>query len=190
MLGISDLKRGTLLTMDNDPWEVLESNHVLLGRGSGHLETKIRNLRNGNVLSKKFRQADKFEEADVSLSKAKFVYANRGKVVFSDPDKSSERFEVDETLIEEKLRFVKEGSIVDMIRFGGEEILGIKLPPKVDLKVTEAEPWAKGDTASGGTKSVTVETGATFQAPPFINEGDVIRINTERGDYVERVEKA
>ena len=186
---ISDMKVGTLFVLDSDPWEVLESNRVMIGRGQGHLETKIRNLRTGNVLRRNFQKSDKFDEAEVELENAEFVYENRGKVVFRDPEDKGKRQEIDHQAIEEKLPYLTEGMQVKLIRFDGD-VLGAKLPPKVDLTVTQADPWVKGDTSSGGTKKVTVETGYELQVPPFINRGDVIRINTETGAYAERVEKA
>jgi|SRR3989344_1601714 len=188
MLGISDLKNGTVFVMENDPWEVVESQHVMIGRGQGHLETKIRNLRSGSVLTRKFKQADKFEEADMELFRAVFVYANRGKAIFADATNPGRRMELNEDAVRDKLGFLVEKQEVQLVKFG-DEVLDMKLPPKVDLRVIEATPWVKGDTASGGTKAVKLETGMTVQAPPFINEGDVLRINTQTGAYVERVEK-
>ena len=187
-LGISDLRAGSLYVSEGDPWEVVEAQHVMLGRGSGHLDTKVRNLRTGNVLSKKFKQADKFEEAEVALEMAEFVYANKGKVTFRNPENPSIREEIDEERISEKVGFLTEGLQIQLIRFEGD-VLGVKLPPKLDFRVTEADPWIKGDTAQGGTKSVTVETGMVVKAPPFIEVGDIIKINTETGQYTERVSK-
>lgn len=186
---ISDMKVGTLFVMDNDPWEVLESNRVMIGRGQGHLETKIRNLRTGNVLRRNFQKSDKFDEAEVELENAEFVYENRGKAVFRDPDNKGDRQEMDAEAVLEKLPYLTEGMQVKLIRFDGD-VLGVTLPPKVDLKVTQADPWVKGDTSSGGTKKITVETGYELQVPPFINQGDIVRINTETGEYVERADKA
>ena len=189
MLSMSDLKVGTLYVDQGDPYEVLEAQHVMLGRGMGHMDAKVRNLRTGNVLARKFKQADKFEEADVSLRTVQFVFTGKQQATFRDPKKPSDRIQIEEDRILEKLKYLAEGQTTQLILFG-DDVLGVKLLPKVDLLVTEAPPWIKGDTAQGGTKEVTVSTGLRVKVPPFIEEGDTIRVNTERGDYVERVSKA
>lgn len=188
-LTFSDLKIGSLFVMEGDPWEVLEANRVMIGRGQGHLETKIRNLRTGNVLAKNFSKSDKFEEAEVLLEDAEFVYANKGNMTFKNPKNPEKRIEMDASVLGDKMGYLHEGMVIQLIRFE-EKTIGIKLPVKVDLVVTEADPWSKGDTATGGTKQVTLATGLVVKAPPFIGEGDVLRINTSTGEYVERVSKA
>lgn len=125
----------------------------------------------------------------MELQEAEFVYTGKGKATFRDPNNPKERSEIDTAAILDKLGYLIEGMIVKLILFG-DQVIGISLPPKVDLLVTQADPWSKGDTATGGTKQVSVETGLIVKVPPFIVTDDIIRINTETGDYVERVSKA
>lgn len=189
MLSLSNLKAGTLFVMDGDPWEILEANFVKMAQRTGHLEAKIRNLRTGNVLTRSFKQADTFKEAEVERVNATFIYAHRGSYVFSDVRNPRERFTLTETQAADKAPYLVSGLAVAILRFNGE-VIGIELPPKADLRVTEAPPWVKGDTAAGGVKTVTVENGLRVRTPPFIETGNVIRVNTRTGEYVERVEKS
>ena len=188
MLSLSDLKVGTVFVMDEDPWQVLEASFVKKAQRTGHVEAKIRNLRSGNVLVRSFKQADRFEEADVQKTKVVFIYGHRGKFVFTYEASPGERFELDEAQVGEGKWYLTPNLVVEALRFDGA-VIGILLPPKVNFKVTEASPWTKGDTASGGAKMVTVETGLKVRTPHFIEEGNVIRVNTQTGDYAERVEK-
>lgn len=186
MLGISDLKIGTNFVMDDAPYEVLEAKHVMLGRGKGHLEVRIRNLKTGSVLSRSFKPSDAFAEADLVRARAKFIYANRGKYVFAEADSPAKRFEFTEEQLGEDRFFLVPHLAVDVLRFD-DEIIHIQLPPKVDVKVVNAPPSERGNTAQGGKKPVVCETGLKVQAPFFIETGEVIRVNTKTGEYVERV---
>lgn len=188
MLSMNDLTKGGFVIIENDPYEVLEIAHLHMGRGSGSVQTKIKNLRTGQVYSRNYKPADAFHEADIEKTKVKFIYASRGEYWFAEPEKPQNRFSLKEELIGEPARFLKSNLEVLALQFN-EKIINIILPIKVDLKVTEAPPAVKGNTAQGGTKSVKLESGAEVQTPLFINEGDVVRINTETGEYVERMEK-
>ncbi len=189
MLSITQLKKGTLIVLDQDPYEVLDYAHSHVGRGGSVVQTKVRNLKTGNVFDRTFKPADKFEEAEIEKKKAVFVYTHRGQTVFQDPKNPKERFTIDEKIVSEKLSYLKPKLEVELITFN-EEIISLKLPVKIDYEVKEAPPSEKGNTAQGGTKRIVLETGLQIQAPFFISVGDVIRINTETGDYVERVEKS
>lgn len=186
MLTLSDLKVGTFFVMDDDPWQILEAKFVKMAQRTGHLEAKIRNLKTGIVLTRSFKQADRFEEADLELVHVLFVYGHRGKYVFTYVDKSKERFELTQEKLGDVISYLVPNLPVDALRFDGN-IIGITLPPKVDMKVTEATPWVKGDTATGGAKTVVTETGLRVRTPHFIEMGSRIRVNTKTGDYVERV---
>lgn len=188
MLSINDLKRGTLFIWQQDPYEVLEADHLKLGRGGAVLQAKIRNLRTRSVLRQTFHPSDDFEEADIVKEKIKFIYSHRGEYVFSEVNNPSARFTLPEGVIGSKKLFLKTNTEVEALKFNGE-VINIVLPIKVDLEVLEAPPGVRGDTAQGGKKSVSLETGAEVDAPLFIGAGDVIRVNTETGEYVERVTK-
>lgn len=193
MLSMNDLKHGSFVIIESDPYEILEVAHLHMGRGSGSVQTKIKNLRTGQVYSRNYKPADVFEEADIEKMPMKFLYGHRGEFWFSDPKNPQNRFSLKEELIGEPAKFLKSNLEVTALQFsaGGAEskIINIILPIKVDLKVTEAPPAVRGNTAQGGTKQVKLESGAEIQTPLFINEGDVVRVNTATGEYTERIEK-
>lgn len=169
-----------------EPWEVIDSHVFRKQQRKPVNHVKLRSLLTGRITEKAFGASEKAEEADISTREIKYLYNNRGEWWFCEKDDPSKRFKIDTALIGEGGRFLKANSLVDAVIFD-EKIIGVRLPIKVELKVTEAPPAVRGDTAKGGTKQVTLETGATINAPMFISEGDVIRINTETGEYAERV---
>lgn len=185
---MNDLKKGTLFLLDGQPYVVVDAAHLMLGRGGSVLQTKIKNLMTGATVSRNFKQADKFEEADVQRKKFVFLYTHRGEYCFVEEKDKSKRVMLPEDEMGDQRNFLKPQTVVEA-EFFNEKILRIILPIKMDLRVTEAPPSIKGNTAQGGTKTVTLETGATVQAPLFVNMGDIVRVNTESGEYVERMEK-
>lgn len=189
MLSINDLKNGSFIVINGSPFVVLEVKHLHMGRGGSSVQTKIKNLQTGQVLSRNFKPADSFEEAEMEKMKSRFLYENRGVYWFDEAGDPKNRFSFKkEELNEEVVNFLKPNLEIIALKFRGK-IISIELPIKVDFKVTEAPPSIRGDTAQGGNKSVTIETGAKILVPLFIEEGDIIRINTQTGEYVERVEK-
>jgi elongation factor P len=189
MLSINDLKNGMAIKIDKDPFVVLFVKHLHMGRGGASTQTKLRNLKTGQVMEKTFKSADEFEEAEVEKIKARFLYSHREEFCFNDPEKPQNRFLLKSEIIGDAGKFLKPNMEIIVLKFE-DEIIGVELPIKGDYKVVEAPPAIRGNTAQGGTKTVTIETGAKISAPLFINEGDIIRINTSTGEYAERVEKA
>lgn len=189
MLSINDLKPGSLVLIDGAPYQVMEVAHQHIGRGGSSIQTKIRHLKTGQVLSRNFKPADMFEEADIEKRSVKFIYHHRGEYMFQDPKDAKNRFPLSEDIIGDNAQWLKPNTELTIV-FLEEEPLTIILPIKMDFKVTEAPPGLQGDRSSGGTKAVTLENGTVVQVPLFINEDDIIRINTETGEYAERVEKA
>lgn len=187
MLNHTDLKKGVIFVLEKQPYEVLESSFVFKGRGSSVVQTKIKNLIAGNILSKTFHPGDNFEEAEIEKINVKLVYSHKGKFIFSEESNSSNRLELPKEVIGDSADFLKSNEIVEGMVFEGK-IINISLPIKVQLKVTEAPPGIRGDRAQGGTKVVTLETGTTINAPLFIEQGDIIEINTESREYVRRIE--
>jgi len=153
-------------------------------------QTKLRSLLTGKVIPASFHAADKAEEADIETKEIKYLYKNRGETWFCEASDPSKRFALSDAVLEGKDRFLKVNSIVTAVIFNEETIIGIRTPIKVDLVVKEAAPAVKGNTVQGGTKQIVLETGATINVPMFINQGDVLRINTETGEYTERVGKS
>jgi elongation factor P len=144
------------------------------------------------VLSRTFKQADSFEEADIEKRPVLFLYGHRGEYMFCDIKDRSKRFPISADVLGDKTEWLKPNTEITAVVLNDEseeKVISIILPIKMDLKVTEAPPGLKGDTAQGGTKPVVLETGATVAAPLFINSGDIIRVNTETGEYAERVQK-
>ena len=184
MLNFNEIKLGSIVKLNNNPYVVVASQHLKMGRGGAVLKTKLKNLLNGSVLEHTFKGSDKAEEADIVKSKADFLYSDNLENFFMD-QKSFEQFSLEKDVIGDQIRFLKEGIAVDVLNFEGNPV-SIKLPIKIELKVTSAPPGVKGDTASGATKQIELETGATINAPLFVNTDDTIRINTETGEYVER----
>lgn len=173
---------------DDQPYEVLEFKQMGKAQDVVVAQTKIRNLINGKVMTKNFHQGDKFDEAKIEKKPAKFIYSHRGKFVFAEKDNPAKRVELPEENIGDIMKFLKPNQEVSMIIFR-ENIINIALPVKINLKVVEAPPSIKGDTAQGGSKPVTLETGAMVNTPLFIETGDIIEVNTETGEYARRVEK-
>jgi len=189
MLSMNNLKRGTLFMQGGAPFEVLETSHSHIGRGGSSTTARIRNCVTGQVLSRTFKQADTFEEADIEKKPIMFLYSHRGEYVFSEAGDRAKRFQLDAGVLGDKTKWLKPNTEVTAV-FLEDKIISIILPIKIDLKVTEAPPGLRGDTVQGGTKPVTLETGAVISAPLFINQDDVVRVNTETGEYVERATKA
>ena len=173
---------------EGQPYVVLETHHLKMQQRRPTVQVRMRNLMNGKVLERNFAQSDIFEEADIERKKVKFLYNHREQYWFSDEKEPSKRFLLTEELIGEATKFLKANTILDAIEYNSE-IINIELPIKMELKVVEAPPSIKGNTAQGGLKQVKLETGANMNVPLFINQDDIIRINTETGEYVERVEK-
>lgn len=174
--------------MDGEPYEVLGSSFVRMQQRKAVVQTKIRNLINGKVISRTIHPSETFEGAEIEKKEAIFLFGHRGQFTFRDPNDPKNRFAIDENIIGEKVKFLKPNLSVTLIYFN-DGIINVSLPIKVDYKVTESPPNIKGSTASSSGKTVKLENGLEVYVPTFINEGDMVRINTETGEYVERVEK-
>jgi len=183
-MNLSQVKVGTKIELDGNPYEVIYREHSKIGRAGAVLRTKLRNLRTGNVMSRTFQGGEAFRGADLSCGKAQYLYGEGSNFYFMN-DKSYEQFSLNHEQLGESAKFLREGTVVDILVFNGNPI-NVDLPVKIDLKVIEAPPALRGNTADGGTKQVKLETGHTISVPLFIKEGDAVRINTRDGKYVER----
>lgn len=188
MLSINDLTAGLYIVYEDAPYQVLEARHLHIGRGGSSIQTKLKNLKTGQVLARNFKPSDTFEEADIEKKKVKYLYNHREEYWFAEESDLKNRFQLKEDILSDTIHYLKPNIIVEALNFKGA-ILNITLPIKMDFKVTEAPPAIRGNTAGSVTKTVTIETGAQINTPLFINEGDTIRINTQTGEYVERMEK-
>lgn len=184
MISVNDFRTGLTIEVDNGIWRVMDFQHVKPGKGAAFVRSKLRNLRNGAIQEKTFRAGEKVGKAQIDNRKMQYLYASGDQHVFMD-NESYEQIELPASTIEYELKFLKENMEVHIMMFH-TETLGVELPKSVELEVTETEPGIKGDTASGGTKPATLETGLIVQVPFFINQGDKLIINTEEGSYVSR----
>ncbi len=188
MISYSQLDKGVRILINKAPFEITEISSMFKGRGHSVLQAKIKNLISGEILQKTFHPSDSFEEPEISRITCKFLYSHRGKSFFSESSNPKKRHEVTEDMVKNSIKFLKPNTEVDGIFFEGN-LVNISLPIKISLKIKSAPPGIKGDRAQGGTKSVVLETGASINVPLFINEEDIIEINTESGEYVRRMEK-
>jgi len=186
MLEYNEITLGKVIIFDNEPWEVIASHVFRKQQRKPVNATKLKNLITGRVTEYSFHQSEKAEEADLEFKDIKFIYQNKGEYWFHEEDNPSKRFALKEEQIGYGSKFLKKDAMAKAMVFQ-DKIIGVKLPIKVELKVIEAPPNMKGNTAQGGNKVVKVETGAAVNAPLFINEGDIIVVNTQNGEYVERV---
>jgi elongation factor P len=186
MLEYNEITVNKFIIFENQPYLVLDSHVFRKQQRKPVNATKLKNLITRNVKEISFHVSEKVEEAEIDKKDIKYLYTNRGEYWFCEVNDPSKRFQISEMLFGEKAKWVKPNSIVTALMFG-EQIIEILIPIKVDLKVTEAFPAVKGDTAKGGSKQVKLETGATINVPMFIEQGEILRINTDTGEYVERV---
>lgn len=184
MLNLNDIKSGKNIVLDGIPFAVLYHEHSKTGRAGSVLRTRLKNLIAGAVLEKTFQGADNVEEADIAKGKAQFLYKEENGYAFMD-NESYEQFSLSKESLGNTIDYLIEGTEVLILYFNGNPI-NIELPIKMKLKVVEAPPGVKGNTVSTGGKMVTLETGLQISTPLFVNEGDEVIVNTEKGEYVSR----
>lgn len=184
MLNINQLKVGKVIEENNEPYIITETHHHKMARGGAVLKTKLKNLINGNVLEKTFQGNDKAKEAGTERKKADFLYKDENEAYFMN-NENFEQFSLSLDQLEDQIKYLKEGTEVTVLYFQSQAV-SIELPIKMEFKVVMSPPGVKGNSAGNVNKTVKIETGASISAPLFINEGDIIRINTETGEYVER----
>lgn len=189
MLDYNDLRIGTTFIYEGAPYEVLEYSFVRMQQRKAVAQVKMKNLINGKVITRNFHQNENFEEVEIIREPVKFLYYNKGQYWFCAKDNPAQRFFLLEEVVGSQGQFLKSNTEVIALKFN-EKIINIKGPIKVDLIVKDTPPGERGNTAQGGTKIAELETGAKVSVPLFVNIGDIVRINTQTGDYVERAEKA
>ena len=185
MLEYNEILTKKVILVDGEPYEVLDAHIFRMQQRKPQNKTKLKGVINDRVIELTFHQSEKAEEAEIEEKEVKYMYQSRGDWWFSAPDNPADRFKLSEEVLGEGRKFLKIGSVVTA-RIFNDKIFGVKLPVTVELKITEAPPAVKGDTAKGGNKQITLETGAVINGPLFINEGDKLIINTDKGEYVSR----
>lgn len=186
MIDVNDLRKGVTFELDGNLYKVLEYSHHKPGRGNATIRIKARNLRTGATLEKTFTSGDRVPEARLEYHNAQYLY-NDGEIYYFMDTETFEQYPIRAEILGDAAGYLKEEMPVKLT-FYGTEALDVELPTTVDLKVTYAEIAVRGDTATGVTKAVTVETGIQVQVPNFVEEGDIIRVDTRTGTYVTRVQ--
>ncbi|MEE9199538.1 MAG: elongation factor P [Dehalococcoidia bacterium] len=185
MIDTGGIKKGLTLELEGRLYKVLDFQHIKIGRGSAQLRMKLRDLSGGHTIERTFQAGERFAVARMERRTAQYLYREGGLLYFMD----SETFEqnpISVELLDDSLVYLKEGTNVDVILHRNDPI-DVELPNSVELLVAETAPGFKGDTAQGGTKPATLETGLTINVPLFVNEGDTVRVDTRTGAYLERV---
>ncbi|MFZ1654856.1 MAG: elongation factor P [Candidatus Moraniibacteriota bacterium] len=184
MLNLTEIKTGKRILWNEEPYVVVEYQHSFLGRGGAVMRTKLKNLLSGAIIDYTFQDKDKVEEAEVAKSKAQYLYHTGDEYSFMNME-DYDQFTLDKSVLGPLAEYLIDGTEVTMLNWNGRP-LNIELPIKMTFTVLDAPPGIKGDTASGGDKVVTLETGMTLTTPLFIKTGDRVIVNTEKGTYVSR----
>jgi elongation factor P len=183
----SDLRNGLVIKFNNELHIVVKSEHRTPGNLRAFYQVKMKNIKNGKMIENRFRSGEEIEVVRLETRTFQYLYHDGSGFVFMN-NETYDQVSISDDIVGDQSAYMKEGESVQ-IMFDGELPITVEIPPHVNLKVTEAPPGVKGDTATGGTKQVKVETGAVINAPLFINEGDVIKVDTRTGVYLERVKK-
>jgi elongation factor P len=189
MLAYNEVRERAYIVFEGEPYEVLSSHVFRKQQRKPVNQVKLRNLISGRQTEATFHQSDKVEEATIDTKEIQYLYTNRGESWFAEADDASARFSLPEEQVADSVKFIRPNDTITALVYD-EKIVGTKVPLKVELTVKEAPPNIRGNTSTGGTKPVVMETGYIVNVPLFINVGDVLRINTQTGEYTERVEKA
>jgi elongation factor P len=184
MPSTSDFRPGLVIKYNNEPWTVVEFQHVNPGNWRAFVRTKLKNLRTGKVIENRFRAGEAIDVLRIERKEYQFLYHDSSGYVFMD-NETYEQLTVTPESLGEGARFLKDGESVEIF-MNGPDITGVEFPITVDLKIVETVPGVRGDSANAGTKPARVETGATVNVPLFINEGDLIKVDTRTGEYIER----
>jgi elongation factor P len=185
MISTSDLRKGVVIELDGDLWQILDYHHLKIGRGSAQVRIKLRNVKRGGTVERSFQAGDRWPRAQLDHRQIQFMYQDGDDYHFMETE-SYEQFSVSNQQLDDAVNYLKDGMLLDRTSYEGETI-GVELPVTVDLKVIETEPGFAGDTQSGARKPATLETGLVIQVPIFVNEGDTLRVDTRTGEYQTRL---
>ena len=185
MINAQDIKNGTCIRLDGQLYFCVEFLHVKPGKGAAFVRTKLKNVVDGGVVEKTFRPTEKYPQAHIDKKEMQYLYAEGDMYNFMDME-TYDQIALADDAIGDAMKFVKENDMVKMVSYKGN-IFSVEPPMFAELEVTETEPGVKGDTATNVTKPATVETGAQVNVPIFVNQGDVIQIDTRTGEYLKRI---
>ena len=185
MVVAGDFRNGMTFDMgDGQVWQVVEFQHVKPGKGAAFVRTKIKNVKTGSVIERTFNPTDKFQDARVDRKEMQYLYEDGGLYYFMDME-SYEQLPIEGSKLSDNFKYVKENEMCKIVSYQGD-VFGVEPPTFVVLEITDTEPGVRGDTATGASKTATLETGATIRVPLFVNTGDMIRVDTRTGEYLER----
>jgi len=187
MISVTDARKGLTVEMDDELYQVLEFQHIKMGRGSAQVRLKLRDVRGGHTIERTFQATAKLARARIERQKVQFSYSDDALYYFMNTE-TFDQFPVSKDMLGDALNYLVESGSCEL-RMYGDEAVGIQLPASVELEVAETDAWVKGDTAQGGTKPAKLETGIMVTVPLFINTGDRLKIDTRSGDYLERASK-
>jgi len=182
-----DLRKGLKMEIDGDPYVIVQFDFVKPGKGQALYKCRLKNMLTGAQFDRTFRSGEKFQEANLEENQMEYLYTDGDQYCFMDTSNYEQTF-LNKELIGDSKHFLKDNTVCNVLLFK-ERPIGISLPIFMNLKIKKADPWVKGDTASGDTKPATLETGYALQVPPFIEEGELVKIDTRTGEYVERVKE-
>ncbi|MGB9793222.1 MAG: elongation factor P [Thermacetogeniaceae bacterium] len=185
MISTNDFRTGLTIEVDGEVYTVVEFQHVKPGKGSAFVRSKLKNLKTGAVIERTFRAGEKVPRAHLERKEMQYLYREGDSYVFMD-NETYDQVSLTSEQLGENVKYLKENMNIYLLTYEGN-LIGIELPNFVELKVVEADPGVRGDTATGGTKSATLETGLVIQVPLFVEVGDVVRVDTRTGEYLERV---
>ena len=185
MISAGDFKNGLTIELEGNVYQIVDFQHVKPGKGAAFVRTKMKNIKNGGVVEKTFRPTEKFPPAHIERTDMQYLYTDGDLYYFMDVE-TFDQIALNEDMIGDSLKFVRENDMVKMICHNGD-IFAVEPPMFSELEVTECEPGEKGNTATGATKPCTVETGAVVYVPLFVNLGDKLKIDTRTGEYLSRV---
>lgn len=184
MISSNDFRPGVTIEIDGMVWQVVEFQHVKPGKGAAFVRAKLKNLQTGSVVERTFNAGEKVPNAQVERKPMQYLYGEEGSYYFMDVE-TYDQIMLTKEQLGDALNFIKEEMEITVLFFNGT-VIGVDIPNSVELKVVETEPGIRGDTATGGVKPAKLETGYVVKVPLFINEGDVLRIDTRTGAYLER----
>ncbi|HHX77294.1 MAG TPA: elongation factor P [Firmicutes bacterium] len=185
MISTNDFNTGVTIELDGEVYTVVDFQHVKPGKGSAFVRTKLKNLKTGSVTEKTFRAGEKVPRAHLDKKKMQYMYSSGDDYYFMNVE-TYEQVSLSSEQMGDAIKYLKENMEID-VTYYKEKIMGVELPNFVELTVAKTEPGFKGDTAAGGSKPATLETGVVIQVPFFINEGDVVKVDTRTDEYIERV---
>ena len=185
MINVGEIKKGIMIELDSQLYQIVEFQHIKMGRGSAQVRLKLRNIKTGGIVDRSFQATEKFQRVRLDHRTVQYMYSDGDTYHFMDTE-SFDQIALSRVILGDAVNYLKDGITLELLSYN-EAPIGVELPITVDLKIEQTEPGFRGDTATGGTKPAVVETGLTVQVPLFVQQGETIRVDTRTGEYLERV---